>query len=369
VRREGLLTPFLAVDLDRAEANVAAMLRLAGSPERWRPHLKTTKIPEIWDLLLAAGLRRCKCATLREAEVFLARSREPVDLLLAMPLRGPALAAAARLQARYPRHRLSLLVEDPAQARTATRLEPAPGLFLDLNPGMDRTGIPLADRERIAATVTAAGPALRGVHAYEGHLRERDTERRREACRQVLRAVLEVFREVQDRSREPLELTTSGTPTCAEALALQELAALPGPGHTVGAGTVVLWDGNSRGFGLPDFAPAAWVESRVVSRPAPGLCTCDAGSKALDCAGPAPWAEVDGRQDLAPVTFSEEHLVLRARDPDRLPEPGAVLRLLPAHVCPTVNLAAEAVLLRGGRVVAVVPVAARGHGIAWGEDS
>ena len=39
----------------------------------------------------------------------------------------------------------------------------------------------------------------------------------------------------------------------------------------------------------------------------------------------------------------------------------ALVQLAPRHVCPTVNLADEAVLLDGDEVRAIVPVAARGH--------
>ena len=43
------------------------------------------------------------------------------------------------------------------------------------------------------------------------------------------------------------------------------------------------------------------------------------------------------------------------------PPLGSLLRLVPRHVCPTVNLADEAALLRGGELTEVVAVAARGH--------
>ena len=43
------------------------------------------------------------------------------------------------------------------------------------------------------------------------------------------------------------------------------------------------------------------------------------------------------------------------------PERGTALMLVPQHVCPTVNLAEEALLMEGGRLVDKVPVAARAH--------
>src|SRR6185295_15416095 len=66
-----LLTPALVIHLDLVRENVRRMLAYTGSPERWRPHVKTTKTPAVFGELLAAGLRQFKCATLREARVLL----------------------------------------------------------------------------------------------------------------------------------------------------------------------------------------------------------------------------------------------------------------------------------------------------------
>jgi D-serine deaminase-like pyridoxal phosphate-dependent protein len=71
---------------------------------------------------------------------------------------------------------------------------------------------------------------------------------------------------------------------------------------------------------------------------------------------------VIGRPEIVAERPSEEHLPLRvtAGTP---PERGEVLMLVPRHVCPTVNLAEEAVLVEGGRVVSTVPVSARAHDV------
>ena len=66
---ERVLTPALVVDLAAVRRNVDAVLRLTAGPARWRPHVKTAKIPEVFALYAAAGIRRFKCATTREADV------------------------------------------------------------------------------------------------------------------------------------------------------------------------------------------------------------------------------------------------------------------------------------------------------------
>ena len=67
-----------------------------------------------------------------------------------------------------------------------------------------------------------------------------------------------------------------------------------------------------------------------------------------------------GRPELLALPPNEEHLPLEVQNGAR-PARGEVLQLVPRHVCPTTNLAEEAVLIEGGRVLDVVPVAARAH--------
>jgi D-serine deaminase-like pyridoxal phosphate-dependent protein len=102
------------------------------------------------------------------------------------------------------------------------------------------------------------------------------------------------------------------------------------------------------------------VLARVISRPTEQRVTCDAGSKALDAAAGDPCCTVDGWPHLRAERPSEEHLPLTVLG-GAPPGPGTLLRLIPRHVCPTVNLADDAVLIEGGQVAAIVPVAARGH--------
>lgn len=356
MRLADLQTPALLIHLDRVRHNVAAMLAaVGGNPARWRPHVKTCKVPEVLTVLLHHGVRRFKCATTREAEVLLqaaaAAAAGPIDVLLAMAQRGPNLERFANLAAAAPGSRFALLSEDPAHA--ADLRARGLGVFVDLDPGYRRTGIPLAEVDRIAAVAAAAGPALRGLHCYEGHLHGGAPAERRAAAD----AIYAGFAALAARLRVRGELVTSGTPTFPFALAFAGFRDFE---HTVSPGTVVYWDARSDGLGIPGFRCAVEVLARVVSAPVPGRFTLDAGSKALDAAAGDPCAVPAGAFAATATTPSEEHLPMRCAN-DATPALGALLALVPRHVCPTVNLADEAVLLDGGEIVAIVPVRARGH--------
>jgi D-serine deaminase-like pyridoxal phosphate-dependent protein len=355
-----VLSPALVIHLDLVRANVRRMLAHVGTPERWRPHVKTTKTPEVFAELLAAGLRHFKCATLREARVLLETARasghEALDLLVAYPLLGPALGALGRLAQAYPRARLAVLCEDPEAVATIPR---EVGLFVDLDPGMRRTGIPLGERAAIRAVVRAAGERLRGLHHYEGHLHG-ELEERRAQCFACYRELLALVAELERDGAAIPELVTSGTPAFLHALAFEPFRTGPRV-HRVSPGTVVFHDARSAeenpGLGL---VPAAVVLARVVSRPAHDVVTCDAGSKSLAAEAGDPCALVVGRPELVALTPSEEHLPLHVTA-GPAPARGEVLMLVPRHVCPTVNLAEEALRVEGGAVRGTVRVRARAH--------
>lgn len=350
-----LQTPALLIDLDAVRHNIAQMRsHVGGDLDRWRPHVKTAKVPAVLDLLLAAGVRRFKCATTREASVLLQRATPPVDLLVAMPLQGANLARVVELAAAHPRHSLAILSEDPAHAEAVRGAAPRLGIFVDLDPGFRRTGIPLEDRARIAAVARAAGDALRGLHLYEGHVRDADPTARARRCVPLYAELTALAAEL---AMPGVEVLTSGTPSFPGALAWPGFR---GHAHRISPGTVVYWDTTSEEFGITGFRFAVHVLARVISRPDPTRATCDAGSKALDAAAGDPVATVADWPGLVALHPSEEHLPLRV-DSGPVPALGTLLRLVPRHVCPTVNLADHAVLLEQGRIAAIVPVAARGH--------
>jgi len=357
-----LLTPCLLVHMDRVRSNIARVLELLGGDAlRWRPHVKTTKIPEVWAELAAAGLRHFKCATTREADV-LGRTLaecgvEESDVLVAYPHVGPALLQLGRVAERHPQTRYSVLVEDIALlALVPEQVE----VFVDLNPGMNRTGVPLSDVERVLELAQAAGARFRGLHFYDGHLHEPDLEVRERAIHAGYDELLALRDQVQTAGAPVGEVITSGTPALLYAIDYAPLRELEGTTHRVSPGTVVFHDQRSEEENPDlDLLPAATVLTRVVSHPTADLATCDAGSKAVASEAGDPVASVLGHPDWEATPPNEEHLPIRV--PGELPPRGTELLLVPRHVCPTVNLAERAVLLEGGELKGVVDVAARAH--------
>jgi D-serine deaminase-like pyridoxal phosphate-dependent protein len=356
-----LFSPSLVIYLDRVRANIECVLGLlGGDPDRWRPHVKTTKIPEVWRELSAAGVSHFKCATIREARV-LARTLEGSgDILLAYPARGPAPEALGELAELFPLVRFSILSEDPAHV---ARVPANVSIFVDIDPGYHRTGIPLSDPDRIIAVAEAAGTRFAGVHHYEGHLTEVNYPSRRRRAFEGYESLLTIIAKLRRRGLGVPELVTSGTPGFRCALGFQPFAAITDTIHRVSPGTVVFHDLRSEEenpeLGL---VPAALLFSRVISAPTRNSVTCDAGSKSIAAEAGTPCAAVVGNPQLEAATPSEEHLPLRVRAGER-PTLGSELYLVPRHVCPTVNLAEEALLVEEGEDYRTIPVAGRAHDV------
>ena len=357
-----LLSPALVVYLDRVRENVARVVdAVGGDPDRWRPHVKTSKIPEVWAELVRAGVRNFKCATTREAELLLQvleNEGERGDAILAYPLIGPSLRRLGDVAQRFGGQRVSVLCEDPD---LVPEIPAWVDVFVDLNPGMNRTGVPLGETHRVREIARAAGERFRGLHYYDGHHHHDDPTARRDAVFAGYEELLELHTLLEREGHCVGEIVTAGTPAFLVALQYWPLRGLEETVHRVSPGTVVYHDARSEEQN-PDFelSPAAVVFSRVISHPTAGRVTCDAGSKAVAAEAGDPIAHVLGRPELVAETPNEEHLPLLVTSGEPPPR-GTELLLVPRHICPTINLADEAVLMDGGEVRAVVPVAARGH--------
>ncbi len=358
-----LLTPALVIHMDKVRENLSRMRAyLDGQLLRWRPHLKTAKIPEVYTELVRLGVRQFKVATTREAQVMLEVLRSEnvpgPDLMVAYPLVGPALRRLGDLAQLYPTVSVSALCEEPEVLAQFSSLL---GVFVDVNPGMNRTGVPIEDESRILAIARSAGSRFRGIHCYEGHIHGGDAAFRRERCFEVYARATRLVHRLEFSGVRVGEIVTSGTPGFLHALAFEPWHRLPGTLHRVSPGTVVFHDFRSATeIEELDLVPAAVLATRIISRPAPGLVTCDAGSKSISAEQPEPCAFVLGHPDWTVQTPSEEHLPIRV-PVDAEVRLGEVHYLVPYHVCPTVNLAEQALLLDHGSVTSRVSVSARAH--------
>lgn len=355
-----LLTPALVIDLDAVTHNVAAFVARVGAG-RWRPHVKTIKQSRLVRLLLQHGIDTFKCATVDEVALVLetaerVRPDGAADVLLAMAPSRPMIAAIARLQGVHEGGRVSVLADDPEHAAQVsawldeTRPARPVGILLDVDLGMHRTGsAPDVWRPALAELTRARGHAIAGLHGYEGHLELHEREPAHAAYDELVALAHAMPRVFEPRS-QPRWIVTSGSHAYAHAMSHAALCAGPWR-HQVSPGTIVLSDLHSAPAAADlGLVQAAFVVSRVLSRPTPDRVTLDAGSKALSPDRPVPACAVLGWPGLEDLPASEEHRPFRVRE-GNAPLRGELLWLVPDHVCTTVNLHRQVLYVRGGKLV------------------
>jgi D-serine deaminase-like pyridoxal phosphate-dependent protein len=357
-----LLTPALLIDRDRVQHNIATTLRLlGGDAARWRPHVKTAKLGYIMRMLVGAGVRQVKCATTLELSVACQAGAQ--DVLVAYPLVG---ANAARVRQIAEQNRgvaVSVLVENESQI-AQWRGTPL-GVFVDVNPGMNRTGVPEDHIDTIlhlTQSIAASGVRFRGLHYYDGHLSKYGLAERCAQAHSGYERLMQIVDALATLGIAVPEVITAGTPAFPCSLSFLQFSNRPFV-HRVSPGTVVYCDATALDQLPPEYGylPAAVVMTRVVSHPAPGMITCDAGHKTVSADAGVPTCIVLGHPELEPLTPSEEHLPMRVAGGAPIPTIGELLYLVPRHVCPTVNNFDDAVIIGGGSLIGVEVVNARGR--------
>ncbi len=358
-------TPALLIYADKVAHNIAVTIRaLGGDANRWRPHVKTAKLGFVMRMLAERGVVNVKCATTLELQT--AAAAGATDILVAYPMMGANARRVCELAAQLPHCRISALVENAAQisAWMGSRV----GLFIDVNSGLDRTGL---EQERtseliaLAQAIEAAELIFRGLHVYDGHMSKyADLATREVMAHQNYDHLMELVTALNTAGIIVEEVVTAGTPAFPCALTYKPFNDAPFI-QRVSPGTVVYGDCTSARQ-LPaewGYAPAAVVVASVVSNPTAQRITCDAGHKAVSADAGVPTCTVLGRPELQPDKPSEEHLPINVPAGVTAPAIGEYLYLVPRHVCPTVNNFDHALIVEQGRIVRVERVTARGREI------
>lgn len=342
-------TPYLAVDRDVLDRNVAAMAASARARGlALRPHAKTHKCVEIARRQLDAGAAGLTVATVGEAEVFAGAGC--TDLFVAYPLWVDP-ARGARVRELAGRVTLAVGVESVEGAEALARHAGPVDVLVEIDSGHHRTGVPPQEAAAVAVAAERAGHRVRGVFTFPGHGYGPGNPAPAAGDEGSVLAGAAAL--VRAAGVEVDVLSGGSTPTAA--LTSSRLTEMR-------PGVYVL--GDAQQWEMGTCAPeqiALTVAATVVAR-RPGRVVLDAGSKALGADRPA-WTTGFGRLLDAPdarvVALSEHHATVTW--PGRLPSPGDVVRVVPNHVCAAVNLADTLTVVADGGPVETWAVAARGR--------
>ena len=327
-------TPALIVYPERVRENIRLLKSMVPDASRLRPHMKTNKSAEVAKMMLEEGITKFKCATIAEAEMLAAAGAH--DILLAYQPVGPKASRLLELVNRFPKTEFSCLVDNHQSAVELSavfeKVHLKINVFLDLNVGMNRTGIaPENALDLFLYTLHLNGLTPVGLHAYDGHLRDSDFDVRKSKCDEGFCKV-ETLRDqlIQQTGKKP-KIIAGGTPTFPIHAQREHVECSPG--------TFIYWDkGYQSILTEQPFVFAALIITRIISKPNEETICNDLGHKAIASENP-----LDKRvtflnaSNLEPIGHSEEHMVLHVAKGNTW-KVGDVLYGVPYHICPTVAL-------------------------------
>ena len=353
-------SPALLIYKERVLHNIGLAIKMIGDVSRLRPHVKTHKSSAVTGLMLKAGISKFKCATIAEAEM-LGKEGAP-DVLLAYQPTGPKVERLLSLIKMYPVTHFSCLVDSVDAARTLAEKALAAGVtvdvFLDINVGMNRTGV-VPSRALTLYEECAALQGIKpvGLHAYDGHINDSDLKIRKQRADEVYEVANAIKEALQISGLTQPVMILGGSPTFGIHAKKEQVECSPG--------TFVYWDRNYE-EAFPDlpFLPAALVVSRVISIVGENRICVDLGHKSVAAENPlSRRVHFLNAEDWQPVGQSEEHLVLETSGPRRF-KVGDVLYGMPFHICPTSALYEKAYVVEDGNVKGVWETTARDRKIS-----
>ena len=352
-------TPVGRVDLARVRANARRVSDYVDEHGlSWRPHIKTHKSRAVGRIQLEAGCRGLTVATLREAEVM---SDLTDDLLLAYPPVGEAkierlLALPGAVDVKVALDSMEVLRPLAEAASMAGR---SVGVLVEEDVGLGRVGLQSAtDVARLALQAEELdGVRFRGILFYPGHVRMPISAQTPHLA-EVASRLDATLAALDDAGLRPEIVSGGSTPTLWRSHEI--------PGLTeIRSGSCIYNDREALDVGVAGPSDLAYtVLATVVSTAVPGRAVVDAGSKALakESRGEGHgFGFVLDRPEVRVVSLSEEHGVLDVSSSDWTPRIGERVRIVPNHVCVSVNLQDRIVLEDGDDVRLMVPEA-RGRG-------
>jgi D-serine deaminase-like pyridoxal phosphate-dependent protein len=352
-------SPALVLYKERIIDNIQRLIEMVDDINALRPHVKTNKIAEVCALMMDKGITKFKCATIAEAEM-LAMIKAP-DVLLAYQPTGPKISRLIKLVQAYPQTRISCLIDDEKNATHIADLFKEQNItidvFIDLNTGMNRSGIPVGEKAFNLFKKVVGLPGINpvGLHAYDGHIQDTDLSLRQQHSDTAFDTVIALSEAIKVMFSVQCKIVVGGSPSFPTHAHRDAVECSPG--------TFVFWDwGYKHKFPDEPFEYAALVITRVVSVIDSDTICLDLGHKSVAAENPLPRVHFLNAPSAIPVSQSEEHLVIKVVDGSRFTI-GDVLYGVPVHICPTVALYEKAFVITNHDITDGWKVVARNRSI------
>lgn len=343
-------TPCAVIDLDIVERNIAkAQTRCDDAGVANRPHIKTHKSPFLAQMQIEAGASGITCQKLGEAKVM--ADAGITDILIATNLLGAARSGRlAELQTRIP---LKVCADNTVAlaeyAKAATVANRPLDVLIECETGQLRAGVETPDEALALAKVINADPMLNfaGLLFYPSL----------DGWPKTQIFFDDILQKLTLLGMTPNIVSTGGTPN------FLNLGKLHGTTEHR-AGTCIFNDMMMIDAGVATLKDCAYhVYTSVVSRGSSERGILDAGSKTLtaDTGGRDGYGHIVEHPSVRIHKLAEEHGFIDLSKCNDKPVVGDIVKVIPNHVCVSVNMFDQLVAVRNGDIASVIPVAARGQ--------
>ncbi len=342
-------TPAVLIDIATVERNIKRTQALFdGLGVKFRPHIKTHRIPRFAKMQIDAGACGITCQKIGEAEVMAAAGLE--DILITYNIIGEE--KLARLAALATKCKLSVTADNDfvvaGLSKSFANSKKPLAVLVECDTGQGRCGVQnpeaaLALAKTIASSngLQFAGlmtyPPMADMKAVDAWLRE-------------AKVLIEQNGLVCDR------VSNGGTPNLGRVDQVKSATE-----HR--AGTYIYNDRSLVQSGACHVNDCALtVMATVVSRPTEKRAIIDAGSKALtsDLIGLTDYGLITRAPDARIVGLSEEHGHVDLSATNWQPDVGEVISIIPNHACVVSNLVDAVHVVGEDGTIEKLPVAARG---------
>ena len=356
-------TPHLSIDGAKMRKNIEKMAAIAErNGVALRPHVKTHKIPAIAQAQVEAGAAGITVAKVSEAEVMADAGLE--DIFIAYPLvTDSKIRRALELGQKLKKIIVGVDSLEGARRLSAAAEDDVLEVRLEVDTGLRRTGVAYDEAVELAREIDAFDNLdLSGIYTYRGAvLGGSPTLDRKNAGLEEGDLMVSLADRMREREIDIRDVSLGSTPTAEYAAEVEGVT-------EIRPGTYVFYDRMQARLGACSLEEcAATVVCTVVSRPHEDLAVIDGGSKTfatdvqpgiepLNLEG---FGHVVGYPGTTLERLTEEHGMLTVTGEHEL-KVGGTLRIIPNHVCSTVNLHDAVYLVGESGVVEEVRVAARG---------
>ncbi|NQX64242.1 alanine racemase [Paenibacillus qinlingensis] len=364
MNKQDLDTPYILIDLEKVEKNIADMQQIANRAGIvLRPHAKTHKIPELAIKQIAAGAIGITVAKIGEAEVMAAAGIQ--NIFIAYPIVGEQ--KLNRLRCLAQTVDLTIAVDSLVVAREVSlAFLQEPGISVDVLVEMDcgfgRVGVPEGQPVLDLAKQIAALPGLvfRGIITFAGHSYDaKDVFEIEQIAISEGNAARRTAKLLINNGLRADVVSGGSTPTARFANHMNGIT-------EIRPGTYLFGDLMQVSLGSHRLADCALtVKTTIVSRPAADRAVIDAGTKVFTMDGEdSPIGTgrgyVVGHPGIIVSWFTEEHGILYLPEEARDLAVGQTLEIIPVHCCGVINMFDEAAAIRHEEVEAIWNIQGRG---------